>query len=162
MSQRVADIRIDPAMIESFGRTMRQKLTSGSVPFRKAYLRALVDISEVDDAHIRIKGCKDVLERAVLARRAGMSLCWRGDKVACTGSDPRVIEGNPLTMRTTRQGTGVPRCTDHVLETVAGGVPAHIALSSHCRLSIERRAICHANDVSPLDYIANDLKSKGG
>src|SRR3974390_2518945 len=33
MSQRVADIRIDPAMIESFGRTMRQKLTRGSVPF---------------------------------------------------------------------------------------------------------------------------------
>ena len=84
MSQRVADIRIDPAMIESFGRTMRQKLTSGSVPFRKAYLRALVDIIEVDDAHIRIKGCKDVLERAVLTRRAGMSLRWRGDYLVCS------------------------------------------------------------------------------
>ena len=84
MSQRVADIRIDPAMIESFRRTMRQKLTSGSVPFRKAYLRALVDIIEVDDAHIRIKGCKDVLERAVLARRAGMSLRWRGDYLVCS------------------------------------------------------------------------------
>ena len=84
MSQRVADIRIDPAMIESFGRTMRQKLTSGSVPFRKAYLRSLVDVIEVDDAQIRIKGCKDLLERAILASRAGMSLRWRGDYLVCS------------------------------------------------------------------------------
>jgi site-specific DNA recombinase len=70
-SQRVADIRIDPALIESFGRTMRENLTSGSMPFRKAYLRSLVDVIEVDDAQIRIKGSKDVLERAILAGRAG-------------------------------------------------------------------------------------------
>jgi site-specific DNA recombinase len=82
-SQRVADIRIDPALIESFGRTMRENLTSGSMPFRKAYLRSLVDVIEVDDAQIRIKGSKDVLERAILAGRAGtetssqMSTKWR-------------------------------------------------------------------------------------
>ena len=81
--QRVVDIRIDPALIESFGRTMRENLTSGSVPFRKAYLRSLVDVIEVDDAQVRIKGSKDVLERAVLASRAGtesgsqMSTKWR-------------------------------------------------------------------------------------
>ena len=45
VSQRVADIRADPALIESFGRTMRQNLTSGSVSFQKAYLRALATSS---------------------------------------------------------------------------------------------------------------------
>ena len=76
--------RIGNCMIgESFARTMRENLTSGSVPFRKAYLRSLVDMIEVDDAQIRIKGSKDVLERAVLAGRAGsesgsqMSTNWR-------------------------------------------------------------------------------------
>ncbi|MFL6823797.1 MAG: hypothetical protein ACJ8FA_14650 [Xanthobacteraceae bacterium] len=76
-------IRIDPALIERFGRSMREKFTTGSVPFRKAYLQSLIDIVEVDDHRIRIKGSKDVLERAVLAGRAAgepgsqMSTGWR-------------------------------------------------------------------------------------
>jgi hypothetical protein len=37
------------------------------VSFRKAYLQLLIDVVEVDDTQIRIKGSKDVLERAVLA-----------------------------------------------------------------------------------------------
>jgi hypothetical protein len=41
------------------------------VPFRKAYLQSLIDVIEVDDHQIRIKGTKDLLEKAVLARRAG-------------------------------------------------------------------------------------------
>jgi len=49
-------IRIDPALIERFGRMMREHLTTGSVPFRKAYLQSLLSVIEVDDAHIRIKG----------------------------------------------------------------------------------------------------------
>jgi site-specific DNA recombinase len=82
-SQHGAAIQIDPALIESFGRTMRENLTTGSTPFRKAYLRSLIDVIEVDDAHIRIKGRKDVLEKAVLASRPGaeprsqMSTNWR-------------------------------------------------------------------------------------
>jgi site-specific DNA recombinase len=68
-SQHGAAIQIDPALIESFGRTMRENLTTGSTPFRKAYLRSLIDVIEVDDAHIRIKGSKDVLEKTVLASR---------------------------------------------------------------------------------------------
>jgi site-specific DNA recombinase len=62
---------------------MRENFTSGSIPFRKAYLRSLIDVIEVDDAQIRIKGSKDVLERAVLASRTGtipgsqMSTEWR-------------------------------------------------------------------------------------
>ena len=82
-SQQRADIRIDPALIEAFGRTMRENLTSGSTPFRKAYLRSLIDVIEVDHAQVRIKGSKDVLERAVLAGGSGtelrsqMSTKWR-------------------------------------------------------------------------------------
>ena len=76
-------IQIDPALIERFGRAMREKFSTGSVPFRKAYLQSLIDVIEVDDTQIRIKGSKDVLERAVLAGEAGsaegsqMSTKWR-------------------------------------------------------------------------------------
>jgi site-specific DNA recombinase len=76
-------IQIDPALLEQFGRSMRENFTSGSIPFRKAYLRSLIDVIGVDDAQIRIKGSKDVLERAVLASRNGafpgsqMSTGWR-------------------------------------------------------------------------------------
>lgn len=61
-------IRIDPALLEQFGRTMRDNFTSGSIPFRKAYLQSLIDVIEVGDTQIRINGSKDVLERAVLAQ----------------------------------------------------------------------------------------------
>src|SRR5262249_43901413 len=61
-------IHIDPALVERFGRTMREHFTTGSVPFRKAYMRSLIDVIEVDDSQIRIKGSKDVLEKPVMAR----------------------------------------------------------------------------------------------
>ena len=76
-------IRIDPALIERFGRDIREKFTTGSVPFRKAYLQSLIEFVEVDDHCIRIRGSKDVLERAVLAGQAAgepgsqMSTGWR-------------------------------------------------------------------------------------
>ena len=82
-SQSSHAIRIDPALLQQFGRSMRENITSGSIPFRKAYLQSLIDVVEVDDAQIRIKGSKDVLERAVLASRNGsnpgsqMSTEWR-------------------------------------------------------------------------------------
>ena len=41
-----APIQIDPALIERFGRTMRESFTTGSVPFRKAYLQSLIDKSK--------------------------------------------------------------------------------------------------------------------
>jgi site-specific DNA recombinase len=53
------------------------------VPFRKAYLQSLIDTVEIDDHQIRIRGSKEVLERAVLAgQTAGengsqMSTRWR-------------------------------------------------------------------------------------
>jgi site-specific DNA recombinase len=68
-------IQIDPALIERFGRTMRENFTTGSVPFRKAYLQSLINVIEVDDHQIRIKGSRDVLEKAVLASQSGQSWC---------------------------------------------------------------------------------------
>jgi len=53
--------------IAAFGQMMRERLTTGDVPFRKAYLGAIIDRVEVDDTQIRIRGRKDVLEQAVLA-----------------------------------------------------------------------------------------------
>ena len=60
-------VDISPIVVERFGQTMREKLTTGEVPFRKAYLGSIVDRVEVDDGEIRIVGRKDVLEQAVLA-----------------------------------------------------------------------------------------------
>jgi site-specific DNA recombinase len=78
-----APIIIDPALIEQFTRTMRENFSTGSIPFRKAYMRAVVDVIEVDDHQVRIKGNKELLERAVLASRttgprcSQMSTEWR-------------------------------------------------------------------------------------
>ena len=69
-SQIAPNIQLDPALIERFGRSMREKFTSGSIPFRKAYLQSLIDVIEVDDNQVRVKGSKEVLERAVLAGQA--------------------------------------------------------------------------------------------
>jgi hypothetical protein len=38
-------------------------------PFRKAYLKSLIDDIEVDNDQIRIKGDRDMLEQVVLAQR---------------------------------------------------------------------------------------------
>ena len=51
-------IRIDPGLIEAFGRDMQNTLTNGSMAFRKAYLQSLIEVIEVDDNVIRIKGDK--------------------------------------------------------------------------------------------------------
>jgi site-specific DNA recombinase len=73
--QSASQIQINPALIERFGRTMRENFTAGSVPFRKAYLRSLIDVIEVDDHQVRIKGTKEVLEKAVLASQHRDSWC---------------------------------------------------------------------------------------
>ena len=51
--------------VDRFVRTMRERLTTGTIPFRKAYIGSIVDRIEVDDAHVRIMGRKEVLEQAV-------------------------------------------------------------------------------------------------
>lgn len=61
-------VEVSPIVVEQFGATMRENLTTGEVPFRKAYLGSLVDRVEVDDHAVRIVGRKDVLKQAVLAK----------------------------------------------------------------------------------------------
>ena len=61
---------IPPEKVVEFGKLMRERLTTGDVPFRKAYLGATIDRMEVDDRQIRICGRKEVLEQAVLANAA--------------------------------------------------------------------------------------------
>lgn len=84
--QAGTQIVIDPALIERFGRSMRENLSTGSIPLRKAYLQSLIDVIEVDDHQIRIKGSKDVVEKAVLAAQNGGSGCsqmstkWRAGR----------------------------------------------------------------------------------
>ena len=73
--QIAPDIKIDPGLTEKFGRTMQENFTTGSMPFRKAYLQALIDVIEVDDHQVRIKGSTDLLEKAVLASRTEQSGC---------------------------------------------------------------------------------------
>src|SRR5258708_7060470 len=59
--------RIERAKIERFGSLMRRNITTGDVPFGKAYLRSFIDAVEVDDRVIRIHGSKSTLEQAVIA-----------------------------------------------------------------------------------------------
>jgi site-specific DNA recombinase len=92
--------QIDPALIERFGRTIHENFSTGSVPFRKAYLRSLIDVIEVDDHQIRIKGNKELLEKAVLARHSGQAWCsqtstrWRARRDS--NSRPLPSEGSAL------------------------------------------------------------------
>lgn len=65
-----APIVIPAEKVAEFGELMRERLTTGDVPFRKAYLGAIIDRVEVDDGHIRICGRKEVLEQAVRANGA--------------------------------------------------------------------------------------------
>ena len=56
---------ISPEAIERFGRLMREHVTSGEIPFRKAWLQAIVDRVEVGADVIRIVGDKEGLETAM-------------------------------------------------------------------------------------------------
>ena len=58
---------LTPLAVDRFAQAMRERLTTGDIPFRKAYIGSLVDRIEVDDHIVRIMGRKDVLEQAVMA-----------------------------------------------------------------------------------------------
>ena len=58
---------VSPLAVDRFTRVMRERLTTGEVPFRKAYIGSLVDRIEVDDAQVRIMGRKEILEQAIRA-----------------------------------------------------------------------------------------------
>jgi site-specific DNA recombinase len=60
-------VTIPSDRIPAFGTLMRERLTTGGISFRKAYVRSIIDRIEVGDHQIRIRGRKDVLEHAVFA-----------------------------------------------------------------------------------------------
>jgi site-specific DNA recombinase len=64
---RPAPARVSATAVERFAQAMRTRLSTDEIPFRKAYIRSIVDRIEVDDRCIRIMGRKGVLEQAVLA-----------------------------------------------------------------------------------------------
>ena len=66
---------IDDDRLQAFGRFMRERLTTGDIPFRKAYLSAIIDRVEVDEGHVRIFGRKYLLEQAVMS---GLALALPG------------------------------------------------------------------------------------
>lgn len=51
--------------IERFGQIMRQNITTGPIPFRKAYIKSVVDRVEVDDHAIRIIGDQATLQQMI-------------------------------------------------------------------------------------------------
>ncbi len=59
---------LDPLAVDRFARVMRERLTTGEVPFRKAYIGSIVDRIEVDNAEVWIMGRKEVLEQALRSR----------------------------------------------------------------------------------------------
>jgi site-specific DNA recombinase len=68
------DRRITEEKIDAFARLMRENVTQGAIPFRRAYLRAVIDQVEVDDGEIRIHGRRDVLERLVMSGAAAAAV----------------------------------------------------------------------------------------
>ncbi len=57
--------QITPARLAAFSDLMRDKLDTGDIHARKAYLRAVISRIEVGDENIRIIGEKSNLEKAV-------------------------------------------------------------------------------------------------
>lgn len=54
-----------PRKVKAFSRAIRDKLVSGDVAFRKAYLGLFIDRIEVDDREVRIMGSKAALANAL-------------------------------------------------------------------------------------------------
>lgn len=62
---RTSPRSLDPALIDACSRVMRDNISTGETPFRKAYIRSLVDRIEVDDHAVRSIGDKATFEQAV-------------------------------------------------------------------------------------------------
>lgn len=66
VSELNPEARITEDKIAAFVETMRGNVLSGDTPFRRAWLRSVIDGVEVDDTEIRIHGRRSVLERLVM------------------------------------------------------------------------------------------------
>lgn len=59
---------ISPDLVVKFGRIMRENITTGIIPFRKTYIRSVVDRIEVGTDLVRIVGDIGKLEKAVTGK----------------------------------------------------------------------------------------------
>lgn len=66
VSELRPEARITEDKVAAFVDVMRANVLDGPIPFRRAYLRAMIDNVEVDDGEIRIHGRRTVLERLVM------------------------------------------------------------------------------------------------
>ena len=59
---------VSAEMVERFAWIMQERIFAGEIPFRKAYLQALIDRVEFDGHAIRIIGDKATMEQAIFRR----------------------------------------------------------------------------------------------
>lgn len=69
--QSLAAGEIPPEGIERFGRVMRDNISNGSIEFRRAYLRSLLDAVEVGEGKVRLIGQKATLEQLIAGKQTG-------------------------------------------------------------------------------------------
>jgi site-specific DNA recombinase len=67
VSGKVPATAFDTAVLVRFGQVMRERLTTGEIPFRRTQLASFLDRIEIDERAIRIVGRKDILEQAIIA-----------------------------------------------------------------------------------------------
>jgi site-specific DNA recombinase len=58
-------VRLSDEEIEKFSEVLSSNIQSGSIAFRRAYIRSVVDRVEVGDSEVRILGSRATLETLV-------------------------------------------------------------------------------------------------
>lgn len=69
---RRCQIVIDEARLETFSHLMRQHLTTGDTPFRKAYVGAIIEMRQLVEWALAIGGALDYIEIVINDWREGM------------------------------------------------------------------------------------------
>ena len=111
--------------IDKFGRSMRENITTGDIPGRKAYIQAVVDRIEVDDGIVRIFGNKSTLEQAIAGREVrsasvrGFERKWRAQ-----GESNPCFRRERATSWTARRWARMGRAGDRDGGTYRGADPA--------------------------------------
>ena len=95
IAQQVSSrVQITPARIEAFSKLINDKLENGDVQTRKAYLRSVISVIEVDDGSVRILGEKTQLA-AALSGQNGRTGKVRGFVRKWCGQEDSNLHGSP-------------------------------------------------------------------
>lgn len=86
-AQNMPTNQIPSELVEQFGRIMRENIATGDIPFRKAYLRSVIERVEVADHAIRIVGDKATLEQVVAGSSNGGAGVRGSVRKWCTRQD---------------------------------------------------------------------------